>query len=209
METKFTHNHWNKIYNTKKADEVGWFQPNPTPSLGMLKTSGFNKNISIIDIGGGDSYFAEHLLNLGYKNITVLDVSELAIERAKKRIGEKAKNIKWICSNILDFKPTEKYDLWHDRAVFHFLTKISDIKVYKQLAHDSLKEKSKLMLATFSELGPDSCSGLAVTQYSESSLYKLFQPELHMVRWHYYDHKTPSKTKQNYLYSCFSKINRA
>jgi len=206
MENKITENHWNNIYNTKDADKVGWFQPNPVPSIEMLKTSGFNKNSHIIDIGGGDSYFAEQLLDLGYKNISVLDISECAIERAKKRMDKKADNIQWICSNILDFKPTQKYDLWHDRAVFHFLTKISDIKAYKKLAHESLNEKSKLMLATFSELGPDNCSGLPVTQYTESSLQKLFNPEFHMIRWHYYDHITPSKTKQNFVYCCFSKI---
>lgn len=206
METNITKNHWNKIYKTKDTDKLGWFHPNPTPSLDMLKTTGFNKDISIIDIGGGESYFAEQLLDLGYKNISVIDISERGIERAKKRIGEKAKNIHWICSNILDFKPTQKYDLWHDRAVFHFLTKNEDIKAYKQLAYDTLNEKSKLMLATFSELGPDSCSGLPVTQYTESSLHKLFIPEFHMIRWHYYDHITPSKSKQNFVYCCFSKI---
>lgn len=207
METKITQNHWNNIYNTKDADKVGWFQPNPTPSLEMLKTSGFNKDISIIDIGGGDSFFAEQLIDLGYQNISVLDISESAIERAKKRMGDKAKYIEWICSDILDFKPTKNYDLWHDRAVFHFLTKIEDIKKYKQLAYNSLAEKSKLMLATFSELGPNSCSGLPVTQYTESTLYKLYNPEFHMIRWHYYDHITPSKNKQNFIYCCFSKIN--
>jgi len=206
MEANTTKNHWNNIYKTNVADKVGWFQPNPAPSIEMLKTSGFDKDIRIVDIGGGDSYFAECLLDLGYKNISVLDISESAIDRAKKRMGKKADNIEWICSNILDFKPTQKYDLWHDRAVFHFLNKISDIKTYKQVAYNSLNDKSKLILATFSELGPNSCSGLPVIQYSESSLYKLFIPDLHMVRWHYYDHITPSKTKQNFIYCCFSKI---
>lgn len=205
MDHKTTENHWNNIYTSINANKVGWFQPNPSPSLEMLKTAGFNKDINIIDIGGGDSYFAEHLLDLGYKNISVLDISERAIERAKERMGEKAKNILWICSNILNFKPNQKYDLWHDRAVFHFLTEIKDIQKYKKLAFNSIREKGKLLLATFSEMGPDSCSGLPITQYSESTLNKLFTPEFKMTQWHYYDHKTPFKTKQNFIYCNFSK----
>ena len=207
MEHKEIKAHWNKIYSKRSAENVGWYQPNPIPSIKMIETSGFDKNIKIIDIGGGDCYLAEHLLDLGFKNISVLEISEVAIERAKKRMEEKAEQINWICSNILDFDPSEKYDLWHDRAVFHFLTDIKDIRKYKKIAFKAIAEKGRMMLATFSELGPDSCSGLPVTQYSESNLYKLFSPEFHMVRWQYYDHKTPSKTKQNYIYSCFSKVN--
>ncbi len=206
MEYTEIESYWNKIYNHNSADKVGWYQPNPLPSLKMIKTSGFDKNIKIIDIGGGDSFLAEHLLDLGFKNISVLEISRVAIERAKKRMGKKADRINWICSNILDFDSTEKFDLWHDRAVFHFLTKTSEIQKYKEIAFNSISEKGEMMLATFSELGPNSCSGLPVAQYSESNLYKLFSPEFHMVRWHYYDHETPSKTKHNYIYSCFSKI---
>ncbi|MCG8482754.1 MAG: class I SAM-dependent methyltransferase [Clostridia bacterium] len=197
--------HWDKIYSKHSFDQLAWFQPSHKLSLELIETSGFNKNIKIIDIGGGDAGFAELLLDRGYTDITILELSDEAIKKAKARLGDRANSIKWIQGNVLDFSTFEEYDFWHDRAVFHFLTKFEDIQKYKKVVQHSLKQKGKIMLATYSELGPEECTGLPVTQYSESNLMKLFAPELHMIRWQYYDHVTPAKNKQNYIYSCFSK----
>lgn len=206
MRNENIQNYWDTVYARNSAEKLGWFQPDAGPSIKMLESAELDKQAEIIDIGGGDSFFAEHLLDLGYTNITIVEISELAIERAKKRLGEKAEYIHWVNANILDFKPEKKFELWHDRAVFHFLTDAEDILTYKKRVSASLIERGKLMLACFSELGPEKCSGLPVTRYSESNLYKLFSPELHMIRWQYHEHITPSKSKQNYVYSCFSKV---
>jgi 2-polyprenyl-3-methyl-5-hydroxy-6-metoxy-1,4-benzoquinol methylase len=208
MNTKELQNHWDQIYNKKAFESASWHQANHNLSIELIKTSGLKKDIRIIDIGGGDSYFAENLLDLGYSNITILEISSVAIEKAKIRLGKKADKINWICQNVLDFETSEKYDFWHDRAVFHFLTRFQDVQKYKNIVKNALNPKGKLLLVTFSELGPNICSGLDVTQYSESSLMKLFLPELHMIRWQYHDHITPTKSKQNFIYSCFSKPER-
>jgi trans-aconitate methyltransferase len=119
--------HWDKIYTTKTPEEVSWTEDYPQMSIDLIAKSNIPKFTKIIDIGGGDSRLVDALLDLGYTNITVLDISNSAIDRAKARLGQKAQHVKWIVSDILDFSPAESYDLWHDRAVFHFLTKQADI----------------------------------------------------------------------------------
>lgn len=122
MEGFDRHVHWENIYKTKQLCEVSWYQPTPTTSLEFIEQFNIPTFAKIIDVGGGDGFFVDHLLNLGYHDITVLDISETAINRAKERLGDKANQVKWIVSDAATFKPTEKYDFWHDRATFHFLT---------------------------------------------------------------------------------------
>lgn len=144
--------HWETVYETKNPDEVSWTQEIPKTSLAFIHSLGLDKSAKIIDIGGGDSKLVDFLLDQGFENITVLDISEKALEKAKIRLVEKAKKVTWIVSDILDFEPTETYDVWHDRAAFHFLTTDEEIEKYKSIVNKSVD--GFLIIGTFSENGP-------------------------------------------------------
>lgn len=128
--TQSTKEHWNTIYQNKEANQVSWFQKKPTTSIDLINNLSIKKTASIIDVGGGDSLLVDYLLEEGYTNITVLDISEKAIAKAKDRLGNKAEKVKWIVSDILDFKSKNQFDVWHDRAVFHFITTQKGIENY-------------------------------------------------------------------------------
>jgi trans-aconitate methyltransferase len=132
MENFDRKKHWENIYQTKQLSEVSWFQPTPETSLDFFNQFNVPTTAKIIDIGGGDSFLVDNLLDLGYEDITVLDISEAAIDRAKKRLGVQASNVKWIVTDVTKFKPTEKYDFWHDRAAFHFLTDEQKILIQRE-----------------------------------------------------------------------------
>ena len=163
------HEHWEKVYQTKQQQEVSWFQPTPVTSLQFFKKFKVPLTARIIDVGGGDSLLVDHLLELGYQNITVLDISETAITKAKARLGAKAGKIHWIVTDITQFQPSVKYDFWHDRATFHFLTEEKEIEAYVRIARASLVEDGLLVVGTFSDKGPEKCSGLTIRQYTELS----------------------------------------
>jgi trans-aconitate methyltransferase len=162
------------------------------------------KSAKIIDIGGGESKLVDFLLDEGYQNITVLDISANAIERAKNRLGKKAENVQWIVSDILDFKPTETYDCWHDRATFHFLTDESDIKKHVDLVSKSVNKF--LVIGTFATDGPLKCSGLDISQYNESSMDEKFSVYFKQMPCIRQEHITPFNTKQNFIFCSFEKI---
>ncbi|MES2589817.1 MAG: class I SAM-dependent methyltransferase [Bacteroidota bacterium] len=196
--------HWEHVYETKNPQEVSWTQEKPVHSLDLIKELNLPKNAKIIDIGGGDSNLVDYLLELEFTDISVLDISQKAIEKAKLRLGEKAKQVTWIVSDILGFKPEFEYDLWHDRAAFHFLTKENDINHYKNLVENHAN--SHFILATFSENGPLKCSGLEISQYSKEKLQILFSPIFFLNSSFTIDHKTPFQTKQNFIFANFSKL---
>lgn len=200
-------NHWENIYKTKEPHEVSWTQAVPKISLQLIHNCNLSKNANIIDVGGGDSNLVDHLLDLGYTNISVLDISKAAIERAKKRLGERQSKIKWIVSDITDFEPKENYDCWHDRASFHFLTEKAEIKKYIELATYSLKEKGNCILGTFSTDGPKKCGGIQITQYSENSLTHRFSHSFSRVECLRSDHATPFNSIQNFVYCRFLRNN--
>ena len=159
--------HWENIYQTKQLKDVSWYQPVPQTSLDFLRQFNLPKTAKIIDVGGGDSLLVDYLLELGYTDISVLDISENALERAKERLGDKARLVKWIVSDISTFEPSEQYDFWHDRAVFHFLTKEQDIENYMTVLSKGIQMDGILVMGTFSESGPTKCSGIPIKQYSE------------------------------------------
>lgn len=194
--------HWETIYQTKKSNEVSWYQKEPTTSLRLIAELGLNKDAKIIDIGAGDSRLVDNLLVLGYRKISVLDVSANALKRAKKRIGSNTASVQWIVSDIRDFETNDRYDLWHDRAVLHFLTTEEDMNKYARIVRRSLKPDGYLIVATFSEHGPKRCSGLDVTQYSQESMKKLFNNFEHVKSFEE-EHTTPSGTIQNFIYGVF------
>ena len=197
--------HWENIYQTKQINEFSWIQQTPSISLTFLEEFKISKSAKIIDIGGGDSYFVDHLLDLGFEDITVLDISETAINKAKKRLGLKAELVHWIVADASSFKTDKKYDFWRDRAAFHFLTDIDDIKNYINTIRAYLNTNGYLLIGTFSEEGPRKCCGLEIKQYSENTMTKLFHRSFLKIRCISADHITPSDTTQNYIFCSFRK----
>jgi len=205
MEISDKKKHWETIYRTKEINEVSWFQPTPETSLYFIKKFQIPSDAKIIDVGGGDSFFADHLLDLGFTGITVLDISETAIKKAKIRLGDKAVKVKWIEADSASFKPTEKYDFWHDRAAFHFLTEDNEIENYIETASQYINPNGILVLGTFSESGPKKCSGIEIRQYSEITLQKRFIKSFEKIECITVDHKTPFNTVQNFIFCSFRK----
>ena len=198
--------HWENIYQTKDLKDVSWYQPTPKTSLEFLKEFNIPTSAKIIDVGGGDSFLVDHLLDLGYNNISVVDISASALERAQLRLGEKAQKVKWIVADISTFQPAEKYDFWHDRAAFHFLTKEEEISDYIETVQNNIKENGILIIGTFSENGPKKCSGLTIKQYSKSSLTNRFAQYFEKINCKYVDHTTPFDTIQNFVFCSFRRL---
>ncbi len=195
--------HWENIYQTKNPDEVSWTQDCPQTSLDFIHSFDLPKTAAIIDIGGGDSKLVDYLLAEGFENITVLDISKNALARAQKRLGEKSAKVNWIVSDILSFQPETAYTLWHDRATFHFLTTPAQINQYLTVAGDHVS--GYLTIGTFSESGPEKCSGLPIKQYSEEELVTEVKKNFAKIKCINEDHITPFQTKQNFLFCSFKK----
>jgi SAM-dependent methyltransferase len=193
--------HWETVYSTKKPEEVSWTEAEPKTSLAFIHSFNLSKAAKIIDIGGGDSKLAGYLLDEGYENITVLDISASALDKAKQRLGSRADKINWVVSDITDFKPATTYDVWHDRATFHFLTTPAQVEKYMETARAAVS--GFLTIGTFSENGPEKCSGLPVKQYSEQSLSAELNKGFSKIRCITEDHITPFNTAQNFLFCSF------
>lgn len=197
--------HWDKIYQTKSLNEVSWFQPKPETSLNFFKEFNISKEAKIIDIGGGDSLLVDHLLDLGYQYITVLDISATALEKAKIRLGNRAGLVKWIEADAATFVSEEQYDFWHDRAAFHFLTSEQEIEHYLHTVQQSIKPSGILVMGTFSEQGPTKCSGINIKQYSEKSMSVLLTEFFEKIKCITVDHRTPFETIQQFIFCSFRK----
>lgn len=206
MENFDRKKHWENIYQTKELKDVSWFQSTPETSLDFLKQFHVPTTAKVIDIGGGDSLFVDHLLNMGYQDISVLDISEAAIDRAKKRLGASAIRVKWIVADASTFQPTEKYDFWHDRAAFHFLTDEQEIAHYLDTAQRHIHPTGVLIIGTFSEQGPKKCSGIEIKQYSEETMTEQLKNYFHKIRCIPVDHVTPVGTIQNFVFCSFRKV---
>ncbi|WP_407483856.1 class I SAM-dependent methyltransferase [Elizabethkingia meningoseptica] len=201
MEESARKNHWETVYETKNPDQVSWTQEIPQTSLNFIRSFGLSKDASIIDIGGGDSLLVDFLLQEGYCNITVLDISEKALEKAKKRLGQDAGKVKWIVSDITEFRPETQYDIWHDRATFHFLTTAEQISKYVDIARTSVS--GYMSIGTFSTNGPTKCSGLEIRQYDEASLSHQLEPDFRKLECITENHETPFGTTQNFIFCSF------
>ena len=201
MDSKY----WNDIYKNKSESQMSWFQDAPKTSLELIEEFKTPKDASIIDIGGGDSKFGDQMFQLGYQNISVLDISEESIKKAKLRLGEQSQLINWIVSDVTKFAPTKRYDLWHDRATFHFLTDKSDVEKYLQVASHSLNDHGNLIVSTFSDTGPEKCSGLQIQQYSEIDLKTVFEKYFDNIKCLETTHRTPWGSEQNFIFCGFKK----
>ncbi len=193
--------HWDRIYKTRSPGERSWTQEFPKTSMDFIHSFHLPLSAKIIDVGGGDSRLVDSLLGEGYENITVLDISEESLQQAKMRLGPLADSVEWIQADILEFAPSGKYDLWHDRAVFHFLTDNEQIEKYIDIARKSVK--GYLLMGTFSTSAPPKCSGLDVRRYSDEMLEKELSNGFEKIRCITEDHITPFKTIQNFLFCSF------
>lgn len=197
--------HWENVFATKTEKEVSWYQQYPKTSIDFITALHLPLEAKIIDIGGGDSYLMDALLDLGYTNLTLLDISAKAIERVKSRLGEKASKVTFMISDVLNFEPTEQYDFWHDRACFHFLTKANDIEKYSKIVSRAMANDGELFMGTFSDNGPKKCSGLEITQYNMESLRFVFERDFELSGCFTETHQTPFDTTQDFLFCGFKR----
>ena len=198
--------HWDKVYGHKAPNAVSWYAPHLETSLNLIHQASTDKSAAIIDIGGGESTLVDDLLAEAYQDISVLDISQKAIDVAKDRIGKSADMVNWYCADITQATLSQGYfDVWHDRASFHFLTLPEDISTYSDIVIHSLNNKGYLFLGTFSENGPLKCSGLEVSQYSEAKFEKLFANDFDLQQSFNQDHETPFNTVQNFIFCHYIK----
>jgi SAM-dependent methyltransferase len=198
--------HWNRVYQTKSSDSVSWYQQRPDISLELIAASGVDKDAGIIDVGGGASVLVDHLLELGYTNLAVLDLSAAALSVSRSRVGARAAAVEWFEADVTSFEPPRRYALWHDRAVFHFLTDAGDRARYVATLHKTLKPNGTVIIATFAPDGPPKCSGLDVVRYDEHSIVAELGAgfQLHEVRRE--THVTPGKAEQRFNYFWFRSV---
>lgn len=204
MQTQERQSHWETIYQEKSPQEVSWTQEVPETSLAFIRRFNIPSDAAIIDVGGGDSKLVDHLLKEGYRNITVLDISSAALNRAKERLGpDKAAMVNWVHQDITAFEPDGEYDLWHDRATFHFLTEEASIQYYLRLTKKAVNQY--MIIGTFSDNGPEKCSGLPVQQYDETAMEERFAPAFHKLDCQREEHITPTQKSQEFVFCSFQK----
>jgi len=201
-----TSDHWNEVYRNKSHDAVSWYAPHLGESLELIEKFCSDKTAAIVDIGGGESTLVDDLLRKGYLDISVLDISQAAIEFTQARLGEKANNVSWHVGDITQYDfGNKQFDVWHDRAVFHFLTTDSARQAYVDLVKRSVKTGGYVLMATFGPQGPVKCSGLDVVRYDEEKLHDEFGRGFELVGSKVTDHHTPMNTDQQFLY-CWCKV---
>jgi 2-polyprenyl-3-methyl-5-hydroxy-6-metoxy-1,4-benzoquinol methylase len=199
--------HWEKVYSTKAADEVSWFQVRAERSLKVIHDAHISLTASIIDVGGGASTFVDDLLASGYQNLTVLDLSGAALAVAKNRLSSRAAQVNWLEANVIETEFTpQTYDVWHDRAVFHFLTSAEERHTYVQAVKRAVKSGGLIIVATFADDGPTKCSGLPIVRYSANALTAEFDDAFALIGHDTETHTTPSGNTQKFIYCFFRKL---
>ena len=193
--------HWERVYATRASEEVGWYEAPPRASLRFINACALPSDAAIIDIGGGDSRLADHLLDAGYTRLTVVDISGEALRRAKSRLGERVEQVTWMEPDVLDLPPCGLFDLWHDRVMFHFLIEAAHRQRYLANLSRTLRPGGFLVLATFALSGPPMCSGLPVRRYGPAELREELGPSFVLEESVEEDHVTPRNTRQPFLYT--------
>jgi ubiquinone/menaquinone biosynthesis C-methylase UbiE len=200
--------HWEKVYATKATDAVSWFQEHAELSLDLIKSTGAGKDAGIIDVGGGASRLVDDLVAEGYSDLTVLDLSAAALSAARQRLGAQQNKVRWIEADITQVDlPANRYDIWHDRAVFHFLTTPEQREAYVRTVFRSVKPGGHVIVATFAEDGPLQCSGLPVMRYRADELHDEFGEAFTLLKYQKEAHHTPSGTVQQFVYCYCRRIN--
>lgn len=197
--------HWNQVYSTKNPNEVSWYQPSPASSLGFIRRLA-GSSARIIDVGGGASLLVDALLDLGYPRPAVLDISASALDHAKRRLGPRAASVDWLEGDVTKDLPLAQVDVWHDRAVLHFLTDAADQEAYARLAARTVKIGGHAVIGTFALDGPERCSGLPVRRHDGRSVSALLGPDFQMLEEQREVHRTPAGTEQRFCWSIFRRL---
>lgn len=198
--------HWEKVYQTKHPTEVSWYRPHLDVSLQLIEDAARDRDARVIDVGGGESTLVDDLLARGYRDLSVLDVSSTALAVAKERLGDKADKIRWLCGDVTTFAfSRQHYDVWHDRAVFHFLTDVKDRAAYVRQVAQAVRPGGHVVVATFGPEGPTKCSGLDVVRYDPSALHEEFGPCFKLMKHRTELHRTPAGSIQQFTY-CYCNI---
>lgn len=195
--------HWQRVYQTKAEDEVSWFQARPEISLELILAAGFPREASIIDIGGGESRLVDALLEQGHSDVTVLDLSSAALEVTRKRLGKRADEVKWIVGDATSWSPSASYDIWHDRAAFHFLTEAGERRAYMDRLRGALRPGGQVIIGTFAPDGPEKCSGLPVMRHDADTLAAELGPQFVLEETRRHGHETPGGNIQHFQFSRF------
>ena len=198
--------HWEQVYSERSPLEVSWYQREPELSLAIIEESGIDHRAPIIDVGGGGSTLVDHLLGRGYGDITVLDLSQKALDATAERLGEGAAGVRWIQSDIAAFEPPRQYAFWHDRAVFHFLIDPADRARYRAAAEAALAPGAFMLIATFAPDGPEKCSGLPVARYDAPSLVTELGDGFQRIESHHETHRTPGGAEQAFGFHLFRRV---
>jgi SAM-dependent methyltransferase len=205
MATESRQVHWENVYASKGEDEVSWFQESPAPSLALIAGIGAATSSAIIDIGGGASRLVDRLIAQGFRDVTVLDVSAAALEAAKARLGERADNVHWLVADATTWQPSRTYEIWHDRAAFHFLTDTRDRDAYVSRLRRGLRIGGHAIIATFALDGPEKCSGLPVERYDAARLSEMLGSGFKLLRSERDEHATPWGSQQRFQFSLFQR----
>jgi SAM-dependent methyltransferase len=203
MENETRQVHWENVYTNKGEKEVSWFQENPAPSLELFSEMGATPASAIIDIGGGASRLVDHLVKVGFHDVTVLDLSETALVAAKARLGNRASQVRWVIADATVWEPAKAFDIWHDRAAFHFLTDEHDRAAYVARLVRGLKVGGHAIIATFALDGPERCSGLPVVRYDAASLGRTLGRAFRLLHTLRHEHTTPWSSQQIFQFSVF------
>jgi ubiquinone/menaquinone biosynthesis C-methylase UbiE len=201
--------HWNRVYQTRAPDDVSWFQIRPAISLKLIEATGISRDQAVIDVGGGASVLVDCLLDAGFKRLAVLDISHVALALARQRLNARAGHVDWFEANVTAFNPPRQFNLWHDRAVFHFLTEQADRQKYVQTLKRTLTPDGHAIIATFALDGPPKCSGLEVARYDAGSISGELGPEFQLVEQRSEAHTTPWQTEQKFGYFRFVRTDTA
>ena len=192
--------HWERVYQTRPADQASWYQAVPERSLAFIAAAGLDRDAPILDVGGGASTLVDQLLAAGFTDVTVLDLAHTALTAAQARLGAKAARVNWIAADVTEFQPSRRYALWHDRAVFHFLRHAAQRAAYLKVLRAALAPHGHVVLATFGPEGPTHCSGLEVERYSAGELSELLGSEFRLLRSELEEHVTPSGATQQFTF---------
>jgi len=198
--------HWTTVYETKATDSVSWYQAKPEPSLRALEQFGVPPSAALIDVGGGASNLVDALIERGWTNLTVLDIAAPALESVKARLGPAARNVRWEVADITEWRPTRTYDVWHDRAVFHFLTEPEERLAYRRALEEALADNGLAIIATFALDGPERCSGLPVQRYDATGLARELGPKAQLIDSWREQHTTPGGGTQAFTWCAFRRL---
>lgn len=201
--------HWENVYQTKGERDVSWFQETPRLSLEFIQSAGVKSDAPIIDIGGGASRLVDALLDAGFENITVLDISEKALAKSKSRLSSRGARVRWVVSDVTSWKPIETYVVWHDRAAFHFLNDPNDRAAYVERLLCAVRPGGRVIIGTFALDGPERCSGLPVVRYDAASLGALFGHSFDLLENRDDGHQTPPGAIQRFQFSCFRRLGQS